>query len=130
MDFTFYPDLRDLAVGRMTSTVRWLFALLLLIVIQNASAHSKRVHLSVETQWADTPLLLELGEVLATLPGSALWRFAQTYQPLESPATPKEEFDHFMALSSNVTSSSPEHLKLIRYALATRFYNPAVTAHL
>ena len=90
----------------------------------------KGVHLSVSSNWKDSPLSLEFYEALEQLPHKPGLEFLKSYSPLEeSDPTDESIFNHLLETASPFFLSE-HHEPMVKYAVASRYFNPLVATHL
>merc|ERR1712100_213334 len=101
----------------------------LLICALILGVYGKGVHIGVSSNWEDKALTFELVEALSHQSDEPFWRYISSYQPLEGEYTPKQQFESAWELAENFTSRDHQDL-LLRYSVASRYYNPVVMTHL
>ena len=101
----------------------------LLICALILGVYGKGVHIGVSSKWEDKALTFELVEALSHQSDEPFWRYISSYQPLEGEYTPKQQFESAWELAENFTSRDHQDL-LLRYSVASRYYNPVVMTHL
>ena len=89
----------------------------------------KGVHLSVSSNWEETPNVFELLEAISYLPGDALWRYLKEYPISDAVLSPQEKYELAWNRAKEFASQD-HHQALLQYSVASRYFNPTVVSHL
>lgn len=87
------------------------------------------IHLSVSSNWQDSPLIFELSEALSYLPSNSYSKFFSQFPDLTGNSSPKSDYEKLWEIGKNLTTQV-HHQHIIEYAIASRFYNPTISSHL
>ena len=93
--------------------------------------HRKLITVSLESNWKETPLLLETSEFLWEELPNAFWSFVDAVhdkfkgESITS-MTPGDEYSISLDFASDVLNNNPSRVSLLKFALSLRMYSPAV----
>ncbi|XP_051938490.1 UDP-glucose:glycoprotein glucosyltransferase 2 isoform X2 [Hippocampus zosterae] len=102
---------------------------LLLVIMQHTASASKGVIASLKAKWHATPFLLETSEFIAEDGNEKFWQFVDTVKELTVYKQGESVRSYYSLIIKKANQFLTElQVNLLKFALALRFYSPAVHA--